>query len=163
MRSHLRVLTLLSLSVAFIMCAPAAEEEEATTEVDVEVINNLRELNVAAVNAEGMDRIVASYTDDAVLMPPNEPAISGSEAVESWFRANFEELTAELSLSSDEVQVSRDWAFDRGTYALTLTSRAEEERIEDNGKYIVILQKQPDGSWKYARSIWNSDKPLPSK
>ena len=31
-----------------------------------------------------------------------------------------------------------------------------------NGKYIVIPQKQADGSWKLARDIWNSDKPLAS-
>ncbi|MDA2927836.1 hypothetical protein MYX78_11520 [Acidobacteria bacterium AH-259-G07] len=36
----------------------------------------------------------------------------------------------------------------------------EGEPIEDNGKYIVILQKQPDNAWKIARDIWNSDNPV---
>lgn len=164
MRSHLRVLALLSLSVAFAMCAPASEEEpeaEATVEADLEAIGGLREVYAAAVNAGDVDRLTDSFTEDAVVMPPNEPVVTGYEAIESWFEANFEQFTTELRVSSDEVEVVDGWAFDRGTYTLTLTPKAEGEPTEDNGKYIDILQKQPDGSWKYARSIWNSDRPFP--
>ena len=165
MRSHLRVLALLSLSVAFTMCAPAPEEEEpesqAMVEADLEMISDLREVYATAVNAGDVDRLTDSFTEDAVVMPPNEPVVTGYEAIELWFQANFEEFTAELTVSSEEVEVVDEWAFDRGTYTLTLTPKAEGEPIEDNGKYIDILQKQPDGSWKYTRTIWNSDRPLP--
>ncbi len=166
MRSHLRVLALLSLSVAFAMCAPAPEEEpeaEATVEADLEAISNLREEYVAAYSAGNLERLMINFTVDAMLMPPNEPAAAGYEAIESGFQDAFEEFTAELTVSSDEVEVAGQWAFERGTYTLTLTPKAEGEPIEDNGKYIDILQKQPDGSWKYARDIWNSDNPLPGQ
>ncbi|MCH7570016.1 MAG: nuclear transport factor 2 family protein, partial [Deltaproteobacteria bacterium] len=96
MRSHLRVLALLSLSVAFAMCAPASEEEpeaEATVEADLEAIGGLREVYAAAVNAGDVDRLTDSFTEDAVVMPPNEPVVTGYEAIESWFEANFEQFT----------------------------------------------------------------------
>jgi ketosteroid isomerase-like protein len=29
----------------------------------------------------------------------------------------------------------------------------------DNGKYLGVLKKQADGSWKYLFDTWNSDAP----
>jgi ketosteroid isomerase-like protein len=34
------------------------------------------------------------------------------------------------------------------------------EPFQESGKYVVILQKQPDGSWLVVVDIWNSDLPL---
>lgn len=163
MRSHLRVLALLSLSVGLTMCAPAPEEEpeaEAMVEADLEAISDLREEYVAAYDAGNLERVVINFTDDAMLMPPNEPAAAGYEAIESWFQGAFEEFTAELTVSSEEVEVAGEWAFDRGTYTATFTPKAGGEPTEENGNYIAILKKQPDGSWKIALDIWNSDRPV---
>ena len=163
MRSYLRVLALVSLSVAFAMCAPAPEEEpeaEATVEADLEAISNLREEYVAAYDAGNLERLMINFTGDAMLMPPNEPEAAGYEVIESWFQDAFEEFTVELTVSSEEVGVAGEWAFDRGIYTAMFTPRAGGEPTEDNGKYIVILEKQPDGSWKIALDIWNSDNPV---
>ncbi|MEE8586821.1 MAG: hypothetical protein V3T83_18425 [Acidobacteriota bacterium] len=61
-----------------------------------------------------------------------------------------------------EVEVAGDWAFDRGTYTITLTPKAGGEPVfEDEAKYLTITKRQPDGSWKIYRTISNSDRPLP--
>jgi ketosteroid isomerase-like protein len=31
----------------------------------------------------------------------------------------------------------------------------------DKGKYLVVMKRQVDGSWKVAVDIWNSDLPQP--
>jgi len=36
-----------------------------------------------------------------------------------------------------------------------VTPKAGGESIQLEGKYLVVFQKQPDGSWKAARDIWN--------
>jgi ketosteroid isomerase-like protein len=51
-------------------------------------------------------------------------------------------------------------AFDRGTYRWKAVPRSGGDAIEDHGKYPVILQRQPGGSWKVARDMDNSDRPL---
>ena len=138
-------------------------EEPDTTEADVEAINSLREEFITVHNTNDAARLAELYSDDAVLMLPNEPARVGNQAVQSSFQGSFDQFTAELSLASDEVQVTADLAFDRGTYTIKLTPKSGGEVIEDNGKWIVILQKQPDGSWKIARDIGNSDNPPPGQ
>ena len=99
-------------------------------------------------------------TDDAVIMPPNEPKIGGKEAIRSWIESFFAPFkNYHLICSLEEVQVEGNWAFILGQYRLTLTPKAGGEVIDNIGKFIDILEQQPNGDWKLAREIFNSDKP----
>jgi ketosteroid isomerase-like protein len=98
----------------------------------------------------------------AVQMPPNYPANVGADAIRGWSGGMLAAFRAEFSLSPEEVQpAGTDWAFERGTYAITLTPRAGGDAIRDAGKYITLYQRQADGAWLMARDIWNSNNPLP--
>ena len=62
----------------------------------------------------------------------------------------------------DEVNLTgANWAFERGTYKITLAPRTSGPPISDAGKYITIYHRQADGTWVMARDIWNSSNPLP--
>jgi len=158
MRFNLILLSLLLIAG----CTPTEPVEEAsTTEADVEAIHQLPATFAAALNAGDLDGIMAGFTDDAVRMPPNASAIIGKESIRSLLQTNLEQNTYQLDNPPEEVQVSGDLAFARGTYTVTVTPKAGGESIQREGKYLVIFQKQPDGSWKIARDIWNSDNPPP--
>ena len=166
MSYHLRLLLLLSFIVTIVSCAPAAEEaveEAATTEADVEAINSQRDEFITLNNANDAAGLASLYTNDAMLMPPNQEAVSGKQEIQSWFQTTFDQFTSEITLASEELEVGGDWAFDRGAYLIVLTPKASGEAAEDRGKYITILRKQADGSWKMARDIWNSDNLLPAQ
>ena len=60
-------------------------------------------------------------------------------------------------INNEEVQVAGDWAFSRGTYTLSITPKAGGEEIFIDGKYMTILKRQTDGSWKIHRDIFNSN------
>ena len=161
MRSHLSLLLLATIA----SCAQPAEapaEEATTREADVEAINSLRDDFVAAVGAGDSSSVAALYSNDAVLMPRNESAVRGREPIESWFLATYEKFSEELNLSEEEVEIAGDWAFEWGIYRATITPKAEGEPIQDQeGKYVVILQRQADGSWKMRHQIWNISNPTP--
>ncbi len=160
MRSHLALSFLLFIA----SCTPVVMWETAETEADVEAINSLRDDFIALDNASDAAGLASLYTNEAVLMPPNEAAVTGNQAIESWSQTSFDQFTtSELTLAPDEVEVVGDWAFERGTYMIALTPKADCEPMEDRGKYIVILRKQVDGSWKMAHDIWNSDNPAPGQ
>jgi len=40
--------------------------------------------------------------------------------------------------------------------------RRSGERLLDSGKYLVVFRRQPDGAWRYATDMWNSDAPAPT-
>ncbi len=94
-------------------------------------------------------------------MPPNAPPLIGKEAIRAAYQSTLDQFTGEITLSLEEVEFGGDWAFVRGTSPVTLTPKAGGELIQDEGKYLSIRKKQPDGSWKIFRTIWNSNNPLP--
>jgi uncharacterized protein (TIGR02246 family) len=116
----------------------------------------------AAFNAGDAAALVDLFTEDAILMPANEPALVGKEAIQSWFQTIFDQFTFKWTASTEEVEVAGDWAFERSTSTFTVTPKAGGEPIfEDNTKDLNILKRQPDGAWKTYRSISNSNNPLP--
>ena len=159
MRFNLTLL-LLPLMVA---CAPTAEEtrlsEAAAAQAHAEAITALWDKYDAAVENGDVEAVLAIHTDDSVRMPPNEPTIIGKEGIRSWYQRLFDQATVELEISQEEIEVLGDWAFERGAFAATQTPKEEGEPTNDNGKFVIMSQKQPDGSWKRARAIWSSDNP----
>lgn len=159
-KSHLSTVVLLFVAIAVIACAPAAEppepEETATAEAELEAINKLREEFVRVNNTNNASAIATFYTDDTVVMPPNDQTITGKQGIESWHQTLWDQFTTELTVSHVETQVVGDWAFDRATYTIKVTPKAGGESMEDAGRYLEILQKQADGSWRIARDIWSS-------
>jgi len=134
---------------------------ETNTSADKAAIDRLREVHVAALNAGDAKGWAACFANDGVQMPPNFETNAGKAAIEGWSKGFLGLFSCRFKLSVDEVQVTGDWAFERGRYDITLTPRAGGEPMGDNGKYITIYQRQADGGWKIARDIWNSDRPLP--
>ncbi len=135
-------------------------EQPSTSEADVEAINGVADGTEEALNTGDAAAYAAFFADDAVSMLPNRPAIEGKEAISQAIQTAMASNTYQLSLSTDEIEVSGDWAFWRGSYSVTVTP-AEGEPIEDAGKALNILQRQSDGAWKIARHIRNSDLAVP--
>ena len=130
---------------------------------ELEALDRLREAHVAALNAGDGDAWAACFSADAVQMPPNFAANVGADAIRGWSGGMLDAFSAEFSLSPEEVQLTGDdWAFERGSYAITLTPKGGGDPIQDDGKYITLYQRQPDGAWRMARDIWNTNNPLPA-
>ena len=102
---------------------------------------------------------VGMFTEDAVFLPPNAPAQEGRAAIGAWVRT-FPPLK-DLRIQPTEVVGRGDLAFARGRYSFTVAVPQQPEQ-PDSGKYIEIWRKQPDGSWRLFRDIFNSDIPLPA-
>ena len=121
-------------------------------------IRHLRESYMRCQQAGDAEGCVRHWDADGVLLPPNEPSVKGAEALLSWYRAAFKEFSLDFHLSYDEIQVNGDWSFASGTDSGTVTPKAGGDPIEDSGKFLEIHRRQPDGSWKFARHMWSSDK-----
>jgi len=135
------------------------QQEQSNPQADVEAINHVRTTHIAALNDGDVNAWVAAFANDGVQMPPNAPANLGRESIRAWSQAFLAPFRVEFTLAVDEVQVAGAWAFERGTYTITLTPKASGEPMQDSGKYLTIYQRQPGGAWGMARDIWNSNNP----
>ena len=130
---------------------------------DIKAIRKLFDDFCAAHKYDDGAKLAEFYADDAILMPSDEPIVSGKVAIASRYQQDIDKFTAELTTTPDEIDVSGNLAFVRGTFTIKLTPRAGDEKIEATFKAISILRKSTDGSWKLYCDIWNSDAPLPPK
>jgi len=161
MKIQSSALILLLVALTLSACQPTAER----TEADVAAIQTLAKAWMAEVEAGDVAGILALYTDDIVRMPPDAPAYSGKQAVEQVFSGLFEQFSVEGTWpveGTEEIVVADGWAFHLSEYILRISPKAGGEAMEERGKIIVICQQQPDGSWKFAREIWNRNSPPPT-
>ena len=110
----------------------------------------------AAFNAMDADALAGMYWEDALLFPPNVPAVAGGDPLCEYFAAEtpaFREAGLTMNIpEAGAVHVAGDLAYEAGTYSITDASGA----TIDTGKYIGVFQKR-DGVWRYIRDTWNSD------
>jgi uncharacterized protein (TIGR02246 family) len=138
------------------------EHERIGNEVDLKAIDVVRNAHVAALTAGDARAWVAQFTDDAVQMPPNAPANVGAANIASWSQAFLDQFRVRFALAVDEVRVSGEWAFERGTYTIGLTAKAGGPAMQEIGKYLTVYQRKPGNTWRMARDIWNSNSPPPT-
>ena len=110
----------------------------------------------AAYNAGEPDRIVALYSEDAIVMPPDAPSVTGDAALRS-FLADDIATTKKAGLTlvingDDEADTSGDLGWHRGTFKVVNAGGGSM----GTGKFLEIWQRQ-QGKWRITRDIWNND------
>lgn len=117
---------------------------------------------MAAANSGNLDGILAVYAADASLLPPNMPPQKGREAIRSFWGGLLKGYTVKFELGSDAIEGRGDLAYHLGHYRLTAVPRAPADPgMADEGKFVEILKKQPDGRWKYVVDMYSSNLPPP--
>lgn len=128
---------------------------DALTSEDREQIKAFYDTWIERLLKQDFDGMTELYTEDAVFMPPNQPLIRGQEQLLEFMRA-FPPVT-EAEFHVDEIDGYGDIAYVTGRYSMTLEPEGAPEPVQDQGKYIEIRRKQPDGAWLLSRDIFNSD------
>ena len=148
----------LTLALAVTACQQGAEP---LSQEDVAAIKAVGPALDEVALAGDWDAVGAIFAEDALVMSPNMPSYQGRAALLEFVESAQLAITRH-SIEFPEVDGYGDIAYARGTYDEAFTMGGVEELVEDVGKILAILRKQPDGSWLIARWITNSDLPLPS-
>jgi len=90
-------------------------------------------------------------------MAPDTPAQTGRKAVEEYYQSIFDEFEPQLESRYVEIDLSGDLAYGRGIAKVTLISKTSGDTLTSTAKYVNILKRQSDGSWKTTHDIWNSN------
>ncbi len=114
----------------------------------------------ARASAAGDGKAIgALYASNATLLPPMQPAVEGEAVTKFWvdFMTAF---SAPTELTTKAVEGRGDLAYDVGTYRMTVTPKKPGAKPlpAEVGKYVTVLKKQADGSWKIY-DMWSPDAP----
>jgi len=131
----------------------------APSPADLEAVGALARSFVDAHNEGDSERLASLFTEDAILVPPDEPTLEGRDAIADYLDDLLKDAPATMEFDVQELKVMDDWAFERIDVTLQETDPETGEEIETWMRILWILQRQPDGAWKIARFIGNFEEP----
>lgn len=110
--------------------------------------------------AEFAEAMLASVAPNGIMMPPNHPAVEGTEAVREWATKEIAPgMSVSWKVAGVEVSSSGDMGYTHGTYEFVVAI-PDQAPMTDRGKYTTIWTKDAAGVWKVALDIFNSDMPM---
>src|SRR5215472_4057662 len=138
---------------------PGSLSETASNIQPVERI--LRDLDgewARAAAAKDLERTIAYYSDDAIVLPPNAASAATKETIRNVWKDLLGSPGLVITWNPARVQLatSGEMAWVSGTYELTMND-ASGKPVNDRGKYLEVWGKQSDGNWKCSADMWNSD------
>ncbi|MCD2191967.1 SgcJ/EcaC family oxidoreductase [Actinomycetospora endophytica] len=119
--------------------------------------------DVQARNRQFMDafaagdaaRVASLYTEDAVVLPPDAPMITGRAHVEEFWRGLMNAGVREVGLETLRLDGSAELLHEIGRATITVRP-ADGETMTQLAKYVVVWERKPAGEWQLAVDIWNA-------
>jgi uncharacterized protein (TIGR02246 family) len=134
---------------------------ESSNDEDVALIYKVWEQYSAGWSPGGdFESWMDLWIDDGRQYPPDAPRNIGKEQIRAGNQPGFDVNDWEMTVYPDEVQVFGDQAYAHGTYEFAITPKEGGKTTAGTGKFLTILHKQDDGSWKLAIDCFNFDAPL---
>jgi len=156
------VLLTVALLAACMPIQPVAEiSAQPAQEEDMEaVVNEIWREYESSLIAGDVDRWAEQWAEDGVQMPPGQvPRVGKAEIKSKVGEALAAYQYTEFVITNQEVEAADGWGYARGLYTGTFVPKAGGEEVTIDGKYMTILQKQSDGTWKIYRDFFNSNVP----
>lgn len=141
-------LSMLSLCIAAVGCSasPRPSAREANAGID-----SLNARLIAAYRAHDPRAYGALYTDTAVFEWPAFNTVRGPAALEAMARSNWASLSdMDLGLTIASRRITSDQATEFGAFRQSYRDSAGV-RSTEFGRYVSLLLRQNDGSWRIDR------------
>lgn len=145
----------LTLAVILGMSATGCQSSPAPlSEADIAAHHAMSQEFLDRVHAEDWVGLSRMYAEDAVVMQPNQPALVGRAAIHDFWAAM--PPIKELRFADDGILGELDLAYVYGRYWLVFDL---PDAASDEGKYLDVRRRQPDGRWLYVAEMANSSLP----
>jgi len=143
---------LLTIGIGLVAaCAPPDASRSDQVEAEIRAALESWAASLAAGDVEQSMTFVA---DDVVLVPPGEARAVGRDSVEAWTTRMVNSFTLDsVVVELSEVRAVGDWAVSTGDWVIRASVGGQE--FENTSRFVVMWERQADGSWKVTYDIWN--------
>ena len=146
----------LPLIVILILSASLVHAQQCeSSSSEAKLVRAVAEGIIAADNASDIKTVLNFYDRDAVLMPPNELAVSGHDAIRPRYEALFANFKPAIKGRIDEICVDKKIALVRGHNGgeMTLIKGGEIKQLDDT--YLMVLRRGADSKWRISHLMWH--------
>ena len=109
-----------------------------------------------ACNTKHIDDLLELYAADATLIRSSIPPVRSLSAIREFLFSLLEAGLGEVEMESLRLELMGEIAMDIGRCKM-LVPVAMGKRREERGKYLLVLVRQPVGTWKIIADCWSAD------
>ncbi len=109
-----------------------------------------------ACNTKHIDDLIELYSADATLIRSSIPPVRSLPAIREFLVSLLEAGLGDVEMESLRVEMMGEVAIDLGRCKM-LVPVAMGKRREERGKYLIVLVRQPNGTWKILADCWSTD------
>jgi len=151
------------VTIAALLGAGCSTDTQPSFADDLAAITAFNERYLDAINKEDIAALSALTTDGHIMLPPNQEPVVGKAANDAMNGGAFENYEFSETWRPVETVVDGDLGFQRGTFTVIATPRRDGDRVEVNGSFLRIYQRQANGEWRMTRDMFNSSTPLTAR
>ncbi len=157
-RGRIVAVATMAASLVVLTCVSTGPRDEAA---QVEVITQGFQDRAATVNRGDVEAFIDFWCEDGINLADGKAPVQGKDKLAALARTNWAAtIMSNRVHEMREVKVfNDDWAMMWGLYHDERTPKAGGPTTRFYGKVLLILKRQPDGSWKKYIDIANDDAP----
>lgn len=152
--AHSRLPLALGIIGSLMSCSPTPIDEQREQSALMQVS---REWAQAAASGD-LERIVSYWADDAIVLPPDQPAVVGKAAIRDYVRAGQAVPGFSVTWEPEQATIARggDLGYLIEHNRFTFGDAKGGVRTQF-GKAITVWRKDANGSWKCVIDTWNNN------
>ena len=110
----------------------------------------------AASEGKDVEKVVAYWTDDAVIVPSGAPIISGKAAIRNYVKESFATPGFKISWKTMDAAVSTDGTMGYTTAESSFTFPGPDGKLQSQtGRGVAIWRRDSNGQWRCVYDTWN--------
>jgi ketosteroid isomerase-like protein len=120
-------------------------------------IEKLRQEDIAATLTQNPDQLTALWDSDATLLGEGEAPVIGRTALRAAYAPSGTKCLA-YTPHFESLVIQGPLAYEWGRFDATFQAGDSTPAVL-HGRYLRIMKRQRDGSWRFTRVMWQQDKP----
>ena len=133
-----------------------AELRMSEQRVDEAALMTTSDAWARAVKAGNVDSILSYWSDDAVVMEPDRPAISGRDTLRKMVEGSRKDPHFSITWEPERVVVAQSGDLGYLIEHNTVTFADPQGKVRTaHGKVVTVWKKDANGKWKCIVDIWN--------
>jgi len=140
----------------FLVTSVNSCKQKENSSASVEELGQMNRDFCAALMAKDATAAANLYDENASLLPPNEPIVTGRENIKKYWQAGIDAGIIKASVKTIDASSDGDLGYEIGTFELQF--QGEDGVITtDTGKFTEVLKRNSEGKWMSIYGMWSGN------